>query len=104
MAFSPFGQVVQVRIPGARTCGFVVFQEKWPAAQAIATMNGQWIGHAQVRCAWGKQSGQAQRTPAPTGMMNPYGGGAPMPQTPYGQPGYPQPSYGGGMPPTMGAP
>ena len=44
MAFSPFGTITSIRIPGARTCGFVVFLEKWSATQAIASMNGQWVG------------------------------------------------------------
>ena len=80
MAFSPFGTITSIRIPGARTCGFVVFLEKWSATQAIASMNGQWVGHTQIRCAWGKHTNTAPR-PAAMPQMGQFGAYG---QQPYG--------------------
>lgn len=41
----------------SRGFGFVAFRDKTDAEQAIATMNGEWIGSRPIRCNWATQKG-----------------------------------------------
>lgn len=41
----------------SRGFGFAVFREKADAEQAIATMNGEWLGTRAIRCNWATQKG-----------------------------------------------
>lgn len=52
--FSPFGDIVSIKVPPGRGCGFVQYASKESAETAIAQMNGTTIGNAKVRCAWGR--------------------------------------------------
>lgn len=42
----------------SRGYGFVAFRDKTDAEQAIATMNGEWLGSRAIRCNWANQKGQ----------------------------------------------
>lgn len=41
----------------SRGFGFVAFRDKTDAEQAIATMNGEWLGSRAIRCNWATQKG-----------------------------------------------
>lgn len=42
----------------SRGFGFVAFRDKTDAEQAIATMNGEWLGSRAIRCNWATQKGK----------------------------------------------
>lgn len=41
----------------SRGFGFAAFRDKTDAEQAIATMNGEWLGSRAIRCNWATQKG-----------------------------------------------
>ncbi|CAN1200128.1 Polyadenylate-binding protein RBP47B' [Linum perenne] len=53
--FSQLGEIVYVKIPISRGCGFVQFAARASAEDAILRMQGQIIGQQQVRISWGKK-------------------------------------------------
>lgn len=63
-AFSAFGSMSDARVMWdvnsgkSRGYGFVAFRDKTDAEQAIATMNGEWLGSRAIRCNWANQKGQ----------------------------------------------
>ncbi|KAI7905184.1 uncharacterized protein BX663DRAFT_502050 [Cokeromyces recurvatus] len=69
-AFSVFGSMSEAHVMWdahtgkSRGFGFVAFRDKSDAEQAIATMNGEWLGSRAIRCNWATQKGQTA-TPAP---------------------------------------
>ncbi|RCI01915.1 hypothetical protein CU098_011493 [Rhizopus stolonifer] len=76
--FSVFGSMSQAHVMWdpvsgkSRGFGFVAFRDKADAEQAIATMNGEWLGSRAIRCNWATQKGQTA-TPAPQpGQQLPY--------------------------------
>ncbi|KAI9919115.1 hypothetical protein PsorP6_011879 [Peronosclerospora sorghi] len=54
--FSALGEVVSVKVPPGRGCGFVQYTTKEAAEVAILQMNGAVIGDVKVRCAWGRSA------------------------------------------------
>ncbi|KAI9270114.1 hypothetical protein EDC94DRAFT_598160 [Helicostylum pulchrum] len=77
-AFSVFGTMSEAHVMWdpvsgkSRGFGFVAFRDKTDAEQAIATMNGEWLGTRAIRCNWATQKGQTA-TPAPQpGQQLPY--------------------------------
>ncbi|KAK8661009.1 hypothetical protein V6N13_051911 [Hibiscus sabdariffa] len=52
--FSPLGEIVYVKIPAAKGCGFVQFATRTSAEEAIQRMQGQIIGQQVVRISWGR--------------------------------------------------
>ncbi|CAK9170243.1 unnamed protein product, partial [Ilex paraguariensis] len=52
--FSQFGEIVYVKIPAARGCGFVQFVARTSAEEAIQRMHGTQIGQQVVRLSWGR--------------------------------------------------
>lgn len=88
-AFSAFGTLSDARVMWdmnsgkSRGYGFLAFRDKTDAEQAIATMNGEWLGSRAIRVNWANQKTQgapptgpgAPRTGGGIGM----GGGAPAP-------------------------
>jgi len=75
-AFSAFGSMSDARVMWdvnsgkSRGYGFVAFRDKTDAEQAIATMNGEWLGSRAIRCNWANQKGQ----PGPGGPSDRQGG------------------------------
>ncbi|KAI9468262.1 MAG: hypothetical protein EXX96DRAFT_492996 [Benjaminiella poitrasii] len=69
-AFSIFGSMSEAHVMWdthtgkSRGFGFVAFRDKADAEQAIATMNGEWLGSRAIRCNWATQKGQTA-TPSP---------------------------------------
>ncbi|KAI9492853.1 hypothetical protein BDB00DRAFT_929474 [Zychaea mexicana] len=73
-AFTPFRTLSEARVMWdqstgkSRGFGFVAFRERADAEQAIATMNGEWLGSRAIRCNWANQknTGAAAATQAST--------------------------------------
>jgi len=78
-AFSAFGTLSDARVMWdmnsgkSRGYGFLAFRDKTDAEQAIATMNGEWLGSRAIRVNWANQ--KTQGAPPPT-TNRPQGGGA----------------------------
>ncbi|KAL3843497.1 hypothetical protein ACJIZ3_000900 [Penstemon smallii] len=56
-SFTPFGEVVSVKIPAGKGCGFVQFVNRSNAEDAIQQLNGSTIGKQTVRLSWGRNLG-----------------------------------------------
>ncbi|KAF5337219.1 hypothetical protein D9611_003373 [Ephemerocybe angulata] len=92
-AFSAFGTLSDARVMWdmnsgkSRGYGFLAFRDKTDAEQAIATMNGEWLGSRAIRVNWANQKtqgapavGQGAPGPRPGNIAAPGGGGgAPAP-------------------------
>jgi nucleolysin TIA-1/TIAR len=87
-AFSAFGTMSDARVMWdmnsgkSRGYGFLAFRDKTDAEQAIATMNGEWLGSRAIRVNWANQktqgpAGVPAASPRPAG--GPVGGTAPAP-------------------------
>ncbi|KAI9314768.1 hypothetical protein BX666DRAFT_1963384 [Dichotomocladium elegans] len=77
-AFSGFNTMSEAHVMwdansgNSRGFGFVAFRDKTDAEQAIATMNGEWLGSRQIRCNWATQKGQMATPPPQPGQKLPY--------------------------------
>jgi len=88
-AFSAFGTLSDARVMWdmnsgkSRGYGFLAFRDKTDAEQAIATMNGEWLGSRAIRVNWANQKTQgAPAVGSGSGGGRPGGGsagGAPAP-------------------------
>lgn len=58
--FSEFGEIVSVKIPAGKACGFVQFANRKSAESAIESLNGTVIGKQTVRLSWGRTPGNKQ--------------------------------------------
>jgi nucleolysin TIA-1/TIAR len=78
-AFSAFGTLSDARVMWdmnsgkSRGYGFLAFRDKTDAEQAIATMNGEWLGSRAIRVNWANQ--KTQGGPSSTSTGSPIGGG-----------------------------
>ncbi|KAF2552360.1 hypothetical protein F2Q68_00037475 [Brassica cretica] len=106
--FGQFGELVHVKIPAGKRCGFVQYAIRGCAEQALNSLNGTQLGGQSIRLSWGRTPSNKQTQPD----QAQYGGGgggyygyppqgyegygyAPPPQDPnayYG--GYPGAGYG----------
>ncbi|KAL6963968.1 Polyadenylate-binding protein rbp47 [Sarracenia purpurea var. burkii] len=59
-SFSQYGEVVSVKIPAGKGCGFVHFANRSNAEDAIERLNGTLIGKQTVRLSWGRNPGNKQ--------------------------------------------
>ncbi|KAL8154006.1 hypothetical protein V2J09_011766 [Rumex salicifolius] len=64
--FSQYGEIVSVKIPANKNCGFVQFANRSDAEEALDKLNGTTIGKQTVRLSWG-------RNPSNKQMRNDYG-------------------------------
>ncbi|KAE9613591.1 hypothetical protein Lal_00016111 [Lupinus albus] len=71
--FLQFGEVVSVKIPVGKGCGFVQFAERKNAEEAIQALNGTVIGKQTVRLSWGRSPGKKHWRGDSNGSH--YGGG-----------------------------
>ncbi|KAL6514265.1 Polyadenylate-binding protein rbp47 [Orobanche hederae] len=69
-SFTPFGEVLLVKIPTGKGCGFVQFANRSNAADAIQKLNGTVIGNQTVRLSWGRNMGNKQSRGDPNGHWN----------------------------------
>ncbi|KAE8690605.1 Polyadenylate-binding protein RBP47C [Hibiscus syriacus] len=58
--FSQFGEIISVKIPPGKGCGFVQFVNRKNAEEAIQSLNGTTIGKQTVRLSWGRNVGNKQ--------------------------------------------
>ncbi|XP_022746463.1 polyadenylate-binding protein RBP47-like [Durio zibethinus] len=58
--FSQFGEIILVKIPPRKGCGFVQFASRKNAEDAIQGLNGTTIGKQTVRLSWGRSVGNRQ--------------------------------------------
>jgi len=71
-AFSAFGTMSDARVMWdmnsgkSRGYGFLAFRDKTDAEQAIATMNGEWLGSRAIRVNWANQKTQGAPPGAPS--------------------------------------
>ncbi|KAL7322006.1 hypothetical protein PS15p_212101 [Mucor circinelloides] len=59
--FEIFGNIVYVKIPPGKGCGFVQFVSRQSAEMAIEQMNGYQIGSSRIRLSWGKSQQYIQQ-------------------------------------------
>ncbi|KAL8509972.1 hypothetical protein ACS0TY_016982 [Phlomoides rotata] len=52
--FSQYGDIVHVKIPVGKRCGFVQFSDRSSAEQALANLNGTILGGQNIRLSWGR--------------------------------------------------
>ncbi|PPS05431.1 hypothetical protein GOBAR_AA15221 [Gossypium barbadense] len=96
--FLPLGEIVCVKIPATKGCGYVLFANRNSAEEAIRRMQGQMIGQQVVQITWGRIPTANQDLPGSWGAQidpnqwNAYYG--------YGQ-GYDAYSYGATQDPSL---
>lgn len=59
--FKHFGQILQIKIPPGKNCGFIKFGTREEAEEAILAMEGYVIGGHRVRLGWGRVSANNKR-------------------------------------------
>ncbi|VFQ81708.1 unnamed protein product [Cuscuta campestris] len=88
--FSNYGQVLNVKIPAGKRCGFVQFADRNSAEEALQNLNGTQLGGQSIRLSWGRSpssrqpqaeqnqwnSGYSGYTPGYESYGYPHGGGA----------------------------
>ncbi|KAI4316737.1 hypothetical protein L6164_024686 [Bauhinia variegata] len=88
-SFSQYGEIVSVKIPVGKGCGFVQFANRNNAEEALQKLNGTTIGKQTVRLSWGRNPANKQQFRMDFG--NPWSGAY------YGGPVYD--GYGYALPP-----
>ncbi|XP_076929470.1 polyadenylate-binding protein RBP47C'-like [Bidens hawaiensis] len=74
--FSEFGDIVSVKIPIGKGCGFVQFANRNNAEEALQKLNGTTIGKQTVRLSWGRNPANKQfRNDFGNQWAGPYYGG-----------------------------
>ncbi|XP_044511519.1 polyadenylate-binding protein RBP47-like [Mangifera indica] len=58
--FSQYGEIVSVKIPAGKGCGFVQFANRDNAEEALQKLNGTVIGKQTVRLSWGRNPANKQ--------------------------------------------
>ncbi|KAJ4840820.1 Polyadenylate-binding protein rbp47c [Turnera subulata] len=58
--FSQYGEIVSVKIPVGKGCGFVQFSNRNNAEEALQKLNGTVIGKQTVRLSWGRNPANKQ--------------------------------------------
>ncbi|XP_027330799.1 polyadenylate-binding protein RBP47C-like [Abrus precatorius] len=58
--FSQYGEIVSVKIPVGKGCGFVQFANRNNAEEALQKLNGTMIGKQTVRLSWGRNPANKQ--------------------------------------------
>ncbi|KAK2974810.1 hypothetical protein RJ640_005594, partial [Escallonia rubra] len=58
--FSQYGQLVHVKIPVGKRCGFVQFADRGCAEEALRVLNGTQLGGQNIRLSWGRSPSNKQ--------------------------------------------
>ncbi|OIV91934.1 hypothetical protein TanjilG_00602 [Lupinus angustifolius] len=61
--FSQYGELVHVKIPSGKRCGFVQFADRSCAEEAIRALNGTLLGGQNLRLSWGRSPANKQAQP-----------------------------------------
>ncbi|KAK6946887.1 RNA recognition motif domain, partial [Dillenia turbinata] len=64
--FAQFGELVHVKIPVGKRCGFVQFANRACAEQALSMLNGSQLGSQHIRLSWGRSPTNKQAQPDQT--------------------------------------
>lgn len=64
--FGQFGELVHVKIPAGKRCGFVQFADRAAAEQALSMLNGTQLGGQNIRLSWGRSPSNKQAQPDQT--------------------------------------
>ncbi|KAL7213503.1 hypothetical protein ACSBR2_016100 [Camellia fascicularis] len=75
--FSPYGQLVHVKIPAGKRCGFVQFADRHCAEEALRMLNGTQLGGQKIRLSWGRSPSSKQSQPDPNQWNGGYYGYTP---------------------------
>ncbi|CAN6209081.1 unnamed protein product [Urochloa humidicola] len=59
-AFSPYGELVNVKVLASKGCGFVTYSNRASAEEAVRMLNGSQLGGKSLRVSWGRRSGNKQ--------------------------------------------
>ncbi|XP_020688656.1 polyadenylate-binding protein RBP45 isoform X2 [Dendrobium catenatum] len=59
--FSPYGELVHVKIPIGKRCGFVQFLNRASAEEALLMLQGTQLGGLKIRLSWGRNSSNKQQ-------------------------------------------
>jgi len=89
--FGQFGELVHVKIPAGKRCGFVQYANRASAEQGLAQLNGTQLGGQSIRLSWGRSPSNKQTQPD----QGQYGGGGGY----YGYPPHGYEAYGYAPPP-----
>jgi RNA recognition motif-containing protein len=73
--FQPFGPIAHIKIPPNKGCGFIRFENREDAMNAINAMQGFSIGGSRIRLSWGRQQNQQRLQMAMAAAMQ----GGPLP-------------------------
>ncbi|KAG5613147.1 hypothetical protein H5410_024428 [Solanum commersonii] len=74
--FAQYGEIVSVKIPVGKGCGFVQFANRNDAEEALQKLNGTAIGKQTVRLSWGRNPANKQsRSDFGNQWTGPYYGG-----------------------------
>lgn len=57
--FGQFGDIIYVKIPQGKGCGFVQYVLRSSAERAMMAMNGKILGNSAMRISWGRSSGRS---------------------------------------------
>jgi RNA recognition motif-containing protein len=58
--FGHYGELVHVKIPAGKRCGFVQFTNRMNAEQALSVLNGSQLGGQSIRLSWGRSPNNKQ--------------------------------------------
>uniref|UniRef100_A0A5B7AQQ6 RRM domain-containing protein n=1 Tax=Davidia involucrata TaxID=16924 RepID=A0A5B7AQQ6_DAVIN len=75
--FSQYGQLVHVKIPVGKRCGFVQFADRSSAEEALRMLNGTQLGGQNIRLSWGRSPSNKQTQVDPNQWNGGYYGYAP---------------------------
>ncbi|KAI3935236.1 hypothetical protein MKW98_018425 [Papaver atlanticum] len=97
--FLQFGELVSVKVPPGKGCGFIQFGTRASAEEALQRVQGTMIGQQIVRLSWGRSMGTKQDQPGAWGQqVDPSQWGAAY--YGYGQ-GYDAYAYGAAQDPSL---
>nr|GMC47463.1 polyadenylate-binding protein RBP45 [Ipomoea batatas] len=58
--FSPYGELVHIKIVAGKRCGFVQFATRASAEQALSSLQGTQLGEQNIRLSWGRSPSNKQ--------------------------------------------
>ncbi|KAJ8761875.1 hypothetical protein K2173_005586 [Erythroxylum novogranatense] len=102
--FGQYGQLLHVKIPAGKRCGFVQFADRSCAEEALRNLNGTQLNGQNIRLSWGRSPSNKQPRPDANqwnGGGGYYGYAQGYENYGYGAPAAPQDPnmyYGGGYP------
>ncbi|XP_019196503.1 PREDICTED: polyadenylate-binding protein RBP45-like isoform X2 [Ipomoea nil] len=63
--FSPYGELVHIKIVAGKRCGFVQFATRASAEQALSNLQGTQLGEQNIRLSWGRSPSNKQSSEQP---------------------------------------